>query len=108
MLEAEGERAALEQLLRRLREDAPPLAHVERLQATALSPHRPGPGRPVFAITASPREARHASVPVATDTATCADCLRELHDPRRPPLSLSVRQLHELRPALHDRARRAV
>ena len=28
--------------------------------------------------------------------------------PRRPPLPLPVRQLHQLRPALHDRARRAL
>ena len=43
---------------------------------------------------------------VSPDTATCDDCLRRAVRPRRPPLPLPVRQLHELRAALHDRARR--
>ena len=37
---------------------------------------------------------------------TCEDCLRRAVRPGRPPLPLPVRQLHRLRPALHDRARR--
>ena len=43
---------------------------------------------------------------VSPDMATCADCLGGALRPGRPPLPLSVHQLHELRPAVHDRARR--
>ena len=44
------------------------------------------------------------STGIPADAATCADCLRELLDPRRPPLPLSLPQLHQLRPALHHHA----
>ena len=46
-----------------------------------------------------------ADAPVTPDSATCDDCLARAVRPRRPPLPLPVRQLHQLRPALHDRAR---
>jgi hydrogenase maturation protein HypF len=79
-LEVEGERAAVGELLRRLREDAPPLASVEGVSASALVPRGTGRGR-AFTIVASAGNARAAAVPVATDAATCDDCLAELHDP---------------------------
>ena len=48
------------------------------------------------------------AVPVSIDSATCDDCLAEIFDPHRSPLPLPVHQLHQLRSAVHDRARRAV
>ena len=53
---------------------------------------------------AAPRRARAA---IPADVAPCDDCLRELFDPARSPLPLSVHQLHRLRAALHDRPRRS-
>ena len=58
-----------------------------------------------FRILASPHGGEPAAL-VSPDTATCDDCLRRAVRPGRPPLPLPVRQLHQLRPALHDRARR--
>ena len=52
--------------------------------------------------------AGEAEALVSPDSATCDDCLRGALRPRRPPLPLSVHQLHQLRPALHDRARRSL
>ena len=53
----------------------------------------------------SPARSRgQVSTGIPADAATCADCLRELLDPARPPLPLSVSQLHQLRPALHHHA----
>ena len=55
------------------------------------------------------RERRAAGAPTPRsppDTATCDDCLRRAVRPGRPPLPLPVHQLHQLRPAVHDRARR--
>ena len=52
----------------------------------------------------SARRARRRAV--TPDSATCDDCLRELLDPSRPPVPLPVHQLHQLRSAVHDRARR--
>ncbi len=77
MIEAEGQGAAVEAFLRRLPLDAPPLALVsalEREQRTAQDEHG-------FEIRPSPRGAP-ADTPIAADGATCADCLRELLDPR--------------------------
>ena len=45
---------------------------------------------------------------VAADTATCARLPRRAVRPGGPPPPLPVHQLHELRAAVHDRARRAV
>ena len=45
---------------------------------------------------------------ILPDLATCPDCLREIHDPRRSTLSLSVHQLHPLRPALQHYSRAAL
>ena len=43
---------------------------------------------------------------VLPDIATCPDCLAEDARSRRPPLSLPVHQLHQLRPALHASSKR--
>ncbi len=76
LLEVEGSRAAVEQFFARLGPDAPPLAVIERVIAEEREPT----GDTGFTI----RESPHAGVidaPVAPDSATCEDCLRELLDP---------------------------
>ncbi len=75
-IEVEGSTIALEAFLEALRADAPPLARIESIDATAL----PVTGAQGFVIVAS-RENAAQVTPVAPDVATCADCLRELRDP---------------------------
>jgi hydrogenase maturation protein HypF len=75
-VEVEGTPAAVGQFLRFLEQDAPPLARIDRVRTTALAPD----GSRSFEIVASePGGPRQALVPA--DSATCADCLRELADP---------------------------
>ncbi len=75
-IEAEGPGPALEALIDALRERPPPLALVTDVAATPLSPR----GERTFAIAASAAGAAAATL-ISPDTATCADCLRELWDP---------------------------
>ena len=58
-----------------------------------------------FAIRASPR-AGEPGAPVTPDTRDLRRLPGASCSTRRPPPPLPVHQLHELRPALHDRARR--
>ncbi|MGH3292483.1 MAG: acylphosphatase, partial [Trebonia sp.] len=74
--EVEGSPAAVAEFLRALERDAPPLARVERITATAMTPA----GTASFEIVASDPAGRRSTL-IAADTATCADCLRELADP---------------------------
>ncbi len=76
LIEAEGERGALDALLDRLRTDAPPLAIVERVADEAVDPM----GEAGFRITES-EEGGEAEAAVSADVATCDDCLAELRDP---------------------------
>jgi hydrogenase maturation protein HypF len=76
LLEVEGEPGAVESFLERLRAEAPPLASVERVSATAL----PATGERKFAIRESASGGRVEAL-VSPDSATCADCLAELFDP---------------------------
>jgi hydrogenase maturation protein HypF len=76
LLEVEGGPQGVDAFLARLALDAPPLAVVERVETLALAPL----GERSFAIRESPR-GEAADAPVTPDTATCADCLRELFDP---------------------------
>jgi hydrogenase maturation protein HypF len=75
LLEAEGEAAAVESFLERLRSEAPPLASIERVLSEQLEPQ----GEEGFSIRDS-RSAGEAAAPVAPDGATCDDCLAELFD----------------------------
>ena len=104
VVEVEAPAETVDRFLARLVADAPPLAHVERVVPEALEET----GETGFAIRESPPGRRAATPPSRPTAATCPDCLAELFDPGRPPLSLPVHQLHELRAALHDRARRPV
>jgi len=74
--EVEGAPEAVTEFLRALERDAPPLARVERVTATAMAPA----GTASFEIVASDPAGRRRTL-IAADTATCADCLRELADP---------------------------
>jgi hydrogenase maturation protein HypF len=77
--EVEGDPAAVREFLRALIRDAPPLARVERVTAAPLGPA----GTVSFQIVASESAGRRRAL-IAADTATCADCLRELADPGDP------------------------
>src|SRR6201995_1831988 len=77
--EVKGTAAGVAEFLIRLERDAPPLARVDRVRAWDLTVA----GSVVFTIVTSrdlgPGGPRRALV--SPDTATCADCLRELADP---------------------------
>jgi hydrogenase maturation protein HypF len=75
--EVEGPQAAVAEFLRRLERDAPPLARIERVTTTAITPRQTA----VFVIVASDAQTGRRRTLVSADTATCADCLRELSDP---------------------------
>ena len=74
--EVEGPAEQIRDFLAALERDAPPLARVERVSARPMSPD----GRPGFAIVASDTAGARRAL-VSADSATCADCLRELADP---------------------------
>ena len=83
LLEAEGERAALESFLRELAERPPPLAAVERVRTEPLA----ATGQRGFRIagSAARRAAAAEAGPdtlIAPDVAPCEACLAELADPR--------------------------
>jgi hydrogenase maturation protein HypF len=75
-IEVEGPACSLASFERRLKADAPALARVEHLHATAGEPPH---GEPGFRILASRRGKVTTSIP--PDTATCEPCLDELFDP---------------------------
>ncbi|MGH2867296.1 MAG: carbamoyltransferase HypF, partial [Solirubrobacteraceae bacterium] len=76
LLEVEGDTAAVERLLTRLRDDAPPQAAVETVTREAMTPR----GDRDFQILAS-ASAGAPDALIAADSATCPDCLGELTDP---------------------------
>ena len=74
-IEVEGDPGTVERFLDGLRQP-PPLAMVERISTRPLAPD----GHRGFAIVGSDAGGRRAAL-VSADSATCADCLRELGDP---------------------------
>lgn len=84
-VEVEGSADAVRRFGESLLADAPPLAVIERITATpmtpcraedfVIAPSRLGPGG------AESRPAAAAGALVAPDVGTCSDCLRELFDP---------------------------
>ena len=76
LLEVEGSAGAVQRFLSRLQAEAPPLAMLERVVAEELVPD----GERAFTIRESPG-GETPDAPVAPDTATCPECLRELFDP---------------------------
>jgi hydrogenase maturation protein HypF len=75
-IEADGEREKLEAFARALRDEAPPLARIDSLDAAFLPPA----GFRQFEIVHS-EAVDGAFQPISPDVAICADCLRELFDP---------------------------
>ena len=98
-IEVDGRRRGAARLSpRRCAREAPPLARIDRLE----SQPQPAAGlRRVRDPSHSQRASRRPSSRSRPTSAICADCLRELFDPRRPALPLPLHQLHQLRPALH-------
>ena len=76
LVEVEGGDRAVDGFLRRLAEEAPPLASVEAVRPRDVAPA----GERGFRILASPHGGEPEAL-VSPDTATCDDCLRELFDP---------------------------
>ncbi len=75
-IEVEGPAGAIEAFVGDLRDEQPPLAHVERLREADALPQ----GRDAFEIEHSLDG--EGFQPVSPDVATCPACLREIMDPR--------------------------
>lgn len=75
-IEADGRAEALHAFMQALQEELPPLARIEEMAVS----YQPANGFTRFEIVHSQAVAGGFQ-PVATDTAVCADCLRELFDP---------------------------
>ena len=80
LIEAEGSVERLDELGRRLLEEAPPLARIATLETTTLPAGGADEARKGFRIEDSRAEGAPA-VAVSVDVATCEDCLAELRDP---------------------------
>ena len=76
LIEVEGDAAGLEQFVRALRNEAPPLAQIEEVAVASLEPA----GYDGFVIRESVDEPGHL-VPVSPDIGTCDDCLRDFRAP---------------------------
>lgn len=76
VIELEGASHSVAEFERRLRPEAPPLARITSVIATA----EPPTGATRFIIEHSD-EGTGVRTMVPADAATCADCLREMHDP---------------------------
>jgi hydrogenase maturation protein HypF len=74
-IEVEGEKVALEEFVKTLRDNPPPLASIERLLFNALPPT----GEKSFTIAPSEAEEERRAF-ITPDASTCDDCLRELFD----------------------------
>jgi hydrogenase maturation protein HypF len=77
LIEVEGDTETVASFLQRLPVGAPPLARIESVEVSDVAARRSAGG---FTIAASPSGGR-PDAPVAADSATCDDCLRELFDP---------------------------
>ena len=75
-IEIEGTPQAVENFAGALRDNAPPLASIQRIATTSLPPT----GAREFVIVPSEAAGERQAL-ISADTATCADCLAELRDP---------------------------
>ena len=75
-IEIEGETASLDDFLRRLRDEPPPLAMIENVTCESL----PSRGDTDFVIAASHGEAEKQTF-ISPDVCLCDDCRREMNDP---------------------------
>jgi hydrogenase maturation protein HypF len=76
-IEIEGAGEEIDEFLKRLRTDAPPMARIDSVAVRDLEPI----GELEFRIVTS-QVLGSVSTGIPADAATCADCLRELLDPR--------------------------
>lgn len=76
-IEVDGASAYLEQFVRALQDETPPLARIDELRVES----RPANGFTEFTIIQS-EAISHAFQPISPDVSICADCLRELFDPQ--------------------------
>jgi hydrogenase maturation protein HypF len=76
ILEVEGDSAQLDSFVERLSADVPPLAQINTINTTNISPAYDL----VFTIVES-RPDQHRNTLISPDIATCDDCLEELLDP---------------------------
>ena len=76
VIEADGDKDALDSFLQKLRDDAPPLSRIDNFSAS----FGPGNGFTQFDIIHS-ESVDGAFQPISPDVAICDDCLRELFDP---------------------------
>ena len=76
VLEIEGEQRRVEEFLRRLPLEIPPLAQIESVDVESMETS----GVAGFRITASDASG-HVSTQIPADAATCGECLREMLDP---------------------------
>jgi hydrogenase maturation protein HypF len=75
-IEAEGGAEALEAFVSELESEAPPLAHIDRVDHEDFD----APGFTGFEIlTSEPKPGEYQ--PISPDVSLCEDCRRELHDP---------------------------
>jgi len=75
-IETDGDQSVLEEFLRRLREDAPPLSRIDEMTFSFGKSN----GFHLFEIIQS-ETVEGAFQPISPDVAICYDCLRELFDP---------------------------
>jgi hydrogenase maturation protein HypF len=78
-VEVEGPVGAVKKFLLRLERDTPPLARIERVTSSVMTPRPLGESESFTIAASGPAGRRRTLVPA--DTATCADCLSELADP---------------------------
>ena len=102
-IEAFGTDEALAEFLKGIRASPPPAARIRELECRVIASETSRE----FVIVAS-RRSPGLEVSIPPDLATCDDCLARGPRSRGPPVPLPVHQLHQLRPALHDRLARAL
>ena len=101
-IDVEGDSEQLDQFLSDLYRAPPALASIDDMHWTSVSPR----GDREFRIEVS--NTNTATVPwISADIATCDECLTELFDLAGSPLSVSLYQLHQLRPEADDCRRAA-
>ena len=93
LLRVGGDRARLAAFLDGIESDLPPLARVDSIETRSYS----GQLSSEFRIAES--SSSRARTQIAPDAAICAACSGRIARPQRPPLSLSLHELHALRTA---------
>src|SRR5450755_3969019 len=76
LLEVQGSPASVDRFMSRLRGEKPPLAVIDHVVTDPVEPR----DEAAFEIVTS-RSTGRRETQITPDTATCADCLAELHDP---------------------------